>query len=186
MVFNLCETWEWRQQHTNPVRGIEKAKEEPRDRTFSPAELRDLGKAFDTLSDDTPAAVAALRVAGLTGLRISEVLRMTWDNVNLHAELVTLPTTKTGRRQQVLPDAAVEIIACMPRINDNAFTTGLGIGLHVLRDLLGHKTTAIADRYIRRTGSALVDATKQSGAAIAAMLDGVREAADVVPLRRNA
>ena len=57
-----------------------------------------------------------------------------------------------------------------------------GIGVHVLRDLLGHKTTAMADRYIRRTGSALVDATERSGAAMAAMLKG-EKGADVVPLR---
>ena len=33
-VFNLCETWDWRPQHTNPVRGVE-AVEEPRDRTLN-------------------------------------------------------------------------------------------------------------------------------------------------------
>ena len=47
-----------------------------------------------------------------------------------------------------------------------------GIGSHVLRDLLGHKTTAMADRYIRQTGSALQDATEAVGTNIAAMLEG--------------
>ena len=32
-MFNLCGTWDWRPQHTNPVRGVE-AVEEPRDRTL--------------------------------------------------------------------------------------------------------------------------------------------------------
>ena len=45
-----------------------------------------------------------------------------------------------------------------------------GIGVHVLRDLLGHKTTAMADRYIRRTGSALREATERSGASMLALL----------------
>ena len=58
-----------------------------------------------------------------------------------------------------------------------------GIGVHVLRDLLGHKTTAIADQYIRRTGSALVDATEQSGAAMAAMLNG-KKGAGLVPVHK--
>ena len=47
-----------------------------------------------------------------------------------------------------------------------------GIGVHVLRDLLGHQTTAMADRYIRRTGTALREATERSGASMAAMLEG--------------
>ena len=47
-----------------------------------------------------------------------------------------------------------------------------GIGSHVLRDLLGHKTTAMADKYIRHTGSALQDATEAVGANIAAMMEG--------------
>ena len=47
-----------------------------------------------------------------------------------------------------------------------------GIGVHVLRDLLGHKTTAMADRYIRQTGGALVEATERTGASMAAMLNG--------------
>ena len=36
-LFNLFEYWEWRAQNTNPVRGIERAREEARDRTLSPS-----------------------------------------------------------------------------------------------------------------------------------------------------
>ena len=68
-VFNLCETWEWRPRHTNPVRGVEKAVEEPRDRTFTPDELGKLGKALSALEKKNAVAVAAVRVAALTGLR---------------------------------------------------------------------------------------------------------------------
>ena len=73
-LFNLFETWEWRPQHTNPVRGIERAREEPRDRVLDSAELAALATALDRLDERFPASVAAIRVAALTGLRISEVL----------------------------------------------------------------------------------------------------------------
>ena len=36
-----------------------------------------------------------------------------------------------------------------------------GIGTHVLRDLLAHKTTAMADRYIRAVGSPVRDARER-------------------------
>ena len=58
-----------------------------------------------------------------------------------------------------------------------------GIGTHVLRDLLGHKTTAMADRYIRAVGNPVRDAREQVGAAMAAMMAGT--GGDVVPLRRQ-
>ena len=45
-----------------------------------------------------------------------------------------------------------------------------GIGSHVLRDLLGHKTTAMADRYIRAVGNPVREAREQVGAEMAAMM----------------
>ena len=47
-----------------------------------------------------------------------------------------------------------------------------GIGTHVLRDLLGHRTTAMADRYIRSVGNPVRDARELVGAAMAAMMQG--------------
>ena len=58
-----------------------------------------------------------------------------------------------------------------------------GVGTHVLRDLLGHKTTAMADRYIRTVGNPVRDAREQVGSAMAAMMNG--EGGEVVPLRRD-
>ena len=58
-----------------------------------------------------------------------------------------------------------------------------GVGTHVLRDLLGHKTTAMADRYIRAVGNPVRDAREQIGAAMAAMMQG--ETTEVVPSRRE-
>ena len=56
-----------------------------------------------------------------------------------------------------------------------------GVGTHILRDLLGHKTTAMADRYVRAVGNPVRDAREQVGAAMAAMMRG--ESGEVVPMR---
>ena len=58
-----------------------------------------------------------------------------------------------------------------------------GVGTHILRDLLGHKTTAMADRYVRNIGNPVRDAREQVGATMAAMMRG--ESGEVVPLRRG-
>ena len=46
----------------------------------------------------------------------------------------------------------------------------VGVGTHVLRDLLGHKTTVMADRYIRAVGEPVRDAREQVGGVMEAMM----------------
>ena len=212
-LFRLFEDWQLRPQHTNPTRGIERAREEARDRVLSPSEMTALGVALARAQHDQPAAVAAIRLAALTGLRIGEVLSMRWEHVKVADNTVVLPHTKTGRRVHGLPVAALELLTGLPRINGYVFTTGrdaaityqtahaafatlareaglsdvrlhdlrrtvmtsaarAGLGTHVLRDLLGHKTTAMADRYIRHAGAAVHEAQEHIGAAINAQLRG--------------
>ena len=59
----------------------------------------------------------------------------------------------------------------------------MGVGAHLLRDMVGHKTTAMADRYIRNAGEPLTELRERMGAGIAAQMDGGDGA--VVPLRRG-
>ena len=59
-----------------------------------------------------------------------------------------------------------------------------GIGTHALRDLLGHKTTTMADRYIRHQGAAVAEATERMGAYMTAVMNG-KPKADVVPMGRR-
>ena len=225
-LFNRAEDWELRPQHTNPARRIEKAKEEPRDRTLAPSELAALAGTLNGLESRFPAAVGAIRFAAFTGLRISEVMAVRWAHVDFEAGRLTMPDTKTGRRVHDLATPALELLADMPRIGEWAFTSarnrpvtyayvrrvfaeavkdaGLedvrlhdlrrtvmtnaaaaGVGTHVLRDLLGHRSTAMADRYIRAVGNPVRDAREQVGAAMAAMMSG--KGGEVVPMeRRNA
>ncbi len=224
-LFTLCEHWEWRQQRTNPARGIERSIETPRDRVLTPSELAALASALDA-SDDNPAALAAIRFAALTGLRIGEVLSIQWTHVDFENSRLTMPETKTGRRVHDLPDPALDVLAGLSRINGNvwAFTIGrdapcgyklvrrvfqdcartvglddvrlhdlrrtvmtsaarAGVGSHVLRDLLGHKTTAMADRYIRQTGEAVREARAFVATEMAQAMAGKR--GKVLPMVRR-
>ena len=72
-LFTLFERWGWRTQLTNPVRGIERSREEPRDRVLAPSELAALAEALNVAETASPAATAAIRFATVTGLRIGEV-----------------------------------------------------------------------------------------------------------------
>ena len=123
-LFRLFEDWELRPQHTNPARGIERAREEPRDRVLTPTQVTALGEALTHAEKNQPAAVAAIRFAALTGLRIGEVLSMRWEHIEEAHNAVILPRTKTGRRKHGLPSAALKLLADLPRINDYVFTIG--------------------------------------------------------------
>ena len=221
-LFRLFEDWQWRPQHTNPVRGVDRAREEARDRILSPSEIAALSDALAAAESASPPSVAAIRFAAVTGLRIGEILSIQWEHVDFESGRLLLPETKTGRRYHDLPSAALAILAGLPRINAWAFTTGrdapvmyrtvrlhfsriakragladvrlhdlrrtvmttaaaAGVATYVLRDLLGHKTTMMADRYIRAVGNPVRDAREQVGATMAAMLDGKR--GDVVSIR---
>ena len=212
-LFTLFESWGWRPQHSNPARGIERAREEPRDRVLSPSEVVTLAAALDSANEQHPGPVAAIRFAAVTGLRIGEILDIRWEHVDFETARLLLPSTKTGRRNHDLPSPALDILSGLPRINEWVFTTGrnaavtyrtvrkvfatvvgqaglvdvrlhdlrrtvmtraamAGVGTYVLRDFLGHKTTAMADRYVRSVGNPVRDAREQVGLEIAALMSG--------------
>ena len=224
-LFTLAERWELRAPGSNPTRHVERAREEARDRTLSTAELAALAKALKEAEPRSPANVAALRFAAVTGLRIGEVLAVQWSHVDFESGRLLLPETKTGRRSHDLPSAAQAILSAIPRMGDWVFTNngtvpatykrvretfarvaaaaGLqdvrlhdlrrtvmtraalaGVGAHVLRDLLGHRDTTMADRYIRALNSPVREAREQIGADIAAAMGG-SEGAEIVPLRHG-
>ena len=214
--FNLTERWEWRPPHTNPARGIERASEEPRRRILSADEFAALSRALKGAEEARGPSVAAIRVAALTGLRISEVIAMRWADIDFKSGRVDLPSTKTGARMHDLPAAALAQMQLCLRINDFVFTYGrsapvtyrtirahfaeivaeaglVDVRLHdlrrtlitaaaaggesvfVIRGLLGHKTTAMAARYVQEAGLAVREARQKAGRTIAEMMDVAAE-----------
>lgn len=121
----------------NPSRGIERYREDGRERYLSTEELRRLGRALDVgereglpwvLNLDQPKAkhiaksaaeqrvsldrhaAAAIRLLLLTGARVQEVLKLRWPEVDRERGLLLLPDSKTGRKTIVLSGAALAII----------------------------------------------------------------------------
>ena len=217
-VFTVFEQWEYRPQHTNPARLVERSREQPRDRVLAPSEIEAIGAALAACDD--PFAAAALRFLMLTGWRNGEALALEWDAVNFETGEVVLPSTKTGRSVRTVDGIALQAIADLPRINRvpgvfaglsyaslwrrwktvceaagidgvrlhdirRTVATGAaaaGMSAFLLRDLMGHKTLAMANRYVR-AGSALQEAQAATASRMAGMMKG--EGGEVVPLRRT-
>lgn len=130
---------------SNPAKGIERYREQGRERFLSREEFSRLGAALaegETVGlpyvvDESkpgakhapkaenrrvkldPFAVAAIRLLILTGARLREILDLKWDQIDAERGVVFLADSKTGRKTVYLSAAAQAVLAGLPRIDDN-------------------------------------------------------------------
>ena len=98
-MFSLAFAWSWRSD--NPVTGIEKFQEQKRERWLQEDELKRLSDVLNAHPNQKCAAI--IRLLLLTGARKSEVLNLTWDQIDLKRGVWTKPahTTKQKRTEHV-------------------------------------------------------------------------------------
>jgi integrase len=104
-------TWAERRGHVsgvNPVRGVEKHRPEPKERTLSPDELGALGEAVRGHSERYPVACAIIRLIALTGLRQGEAVMLRWGEIDPSGTCLHLSQSKTGRSTRPLGQLAYE------------------------------------------------------------------------------
>ena len=117
---NLAELWGLRPEFSNPTRHIGKYRETKRERFLSEVELACLGETLSAAQGDEPApALAAVRLLIFTGCRLGEVLTLRWDYVDFERACLRLPDSKTGAKLVPLGAPALEILAALPRVQDN-------------------------------------------------------------------
>jgi integrase len=126
----------------NPVRGVQRYPESPRERFLTTAELDRLGAALregetiglpweidpgklsskhaprqgNRVTKLSPYAAAAIRLLLLTGCRLGEILHLRWADVDLERGVLFLPDSKTGRKTVVLNAPAMAILTELPRV----------------------------------------------------------------------
>jgi integrase len=120
----------------NPAAGIDRNKEQGRERFLTEEEMLRLGEAmreaetvgFEVNAGDAkhapkgqrtkmhPAVTGAIRLLMLTGCRLREILHLRWSEVDIDRGLLFLPDSKTGRKTVVLSAAAIEVLRDLPRI----------------------------------------------------------------------
>ena len=122
-MFNLAERWGVRPDGTNPVRHVERYREEKKERFLSLEELGRLGEAIRAGEADgaNEFAMAALRLLIFTGARLGEILNLRWEEVDLEKGVLVLPNSKTGRKRIYLNPPALEVLKALPNIAGNPF-----------------------------------------------------------------
>ena len=106
------------------ARLVVRYRERARERFLTGEEFRRLGRVLaeaQTRKGVSVHAVAAIRLLLLTGCRKGEILNLRWDEVDLEANELRLPDTKTGPRRISLSPEAAGVLAAIPRVPDNPF-----------------------------------------------------------------
>jgi integrase len=125
----------------NPAKGIEKFREEGRERFLTTEELQRLGATLreaETIGlpwtiDEAKATAkhapkadnrrekysvhvtGAIRLLLFTGCRLREILHLRWQDVDFERGLLFLPKSKTGRKTVVLNAPALTVLSALPR-----------------------------------------------------------------------
>jgi len=98
----------------NPARGVQRYREEHRDRWLSPDEVRRLMLALE--GEPSPYVRGFFWLALLTGCRKGELLVTRWADVDLERAVLRLPVTKAGRVHYVpLSAPARTVLEALPR-----------------------------------------------------------------------
>ena len=131
----------------NPAKGIERYPEKGRERFLTTDELSRLGAALvegETIGlpwdvDEIqltakhmakpenrrtkldPFAAAAIRLLILTGARLREILNAQWSHVDMGRGVIFLADSKTGRKPIYMSTAAQEVLASLPRVENNPY-----------------------------------------------------------------
>jgi integrase len=114
----------YRPDRQNPCQGLEKYKEQGRERYLSAAEIAALGQAIRTCEDSgeiTPWQAALFRVLLLSGLRRDELRTLEWRCVNFERSVIVLEDSKTGKRDVPISAPVLQILSELLRLEGNPY-----------------------------------------------------------------
>ena len=186
-------TWAERRGHVkgaNPAHGLETGGRAAKDRTLNSDELKSLGTVLRAHADTHPAAVNALRLIALSGLRREEAVSLRWRELDLEGSCIRLEQSKTGRSLRAIGKKAVDHLKTLAgeagdTKGEFVFPAARGNGaanltkqIAALFDAAGLSDARSHD--LRRTFASLADTEGYSDATIAELLGHARRGVTAV------
>jgi len=108
----------------NPLENVIEPKTMRRERLLAPGEVGALLKGLehaDAEKREASQIIAVIRVAILTGARISELLGLRWDHVRRHEMELHLPDTKSGFSRRPLSAETLAVLDSVERVPGSPF-----------------------------------------------------------------
>ena len=124
MAFKKAEDWGYLPPRNNPCTGVNKYKENKKQRFLNDTELKRLEDSLiQQLKEQSSSycTVNAIFLALYTGCRIGEILNLKWENVHIKDRYIHLPDTKTGEGARPLNQKAIDLLSSMIRKEDNPY-----------------------------------------------------------------
>jgi integrase len=124
---------EWGLISENPMTDVRKPPPTPpRERLPTQEEFERLAfAAGDDLTTTTGRAYHAFRFSCETAMRAGEIVRLTWDCIDLESRVATLPKTKNGHQRKVpLSSRAVAMLRELPRLEPVFAATRRSLAAH--------------------------------------------------------
>ena len=99
----------------NPAKGVRKVSTDNKvERRLSLGEIAALGKVIRQADEESPVALAAIRLMLLTGFRRMEVLTLERTWIDPEAPCVRFPTTKSGAQLRAVGQPALKLLLAQP------------------------------------------------------------------------
>ncbi len=115
-VFAKALIWGLRpRQFGNPLEGIDEPKASRRERLLTAGEITALLQALDEAREE-PQVIGCARAIVLTGCRVSELLRLRWEDIRRDEMALHLVDTKTGFSRRTVSLEAIDLLLSIDRV----------------------------------------------------------------------
>jgi integrase len=123
-MFNLAEVWGYRPDGSNPCRHIPKYPENGKTRLIRDDELRRLFAYLDRADAEGlehPFLLLAIRLQFEFAARMSEILQLRWEWIDLPNRRVVWPDSKTGGMSKPISQEAARLFETAPTLDSSPF-----------------------------------------------------------------
>ncbi|WP_421722475.1 tyrosine-type recombinase/integrase [Alloalcanivorax xenomutans] len=113
-MFNLAELWGYRPDGTNPCRHVTKFPEKGKTRLLTDKEMILLFRQLEKTEEEEfehPSPILGIRLQFAFAARMSEILALRWEWVDLVGRRVVWPDSKTGDMSKPISSEAYELLS---------------------------------------------------------------------------
>ncbi len=94
----------------NPAHGVKRPADQKRERRLTADEFKALGKALSEADHIPWQAIVGIKLLAFTGCRLSEIVKLTWNEVDISGHCIRLGDSKTGASIRPLGKPAIDLI----------------------------------------------------------------------------